>query len=264
MPFIQVANRFEKRILVWDGEPTKNPTKDKRFIWIDLIGRWKIEDPLKFLQTVNNEFQAVRRLDDILESQTKTIVSGEDLIEIVRNSNRQLEKTVIDESAHLGGASSAMDIKYGRDELRKQILSRAKIIVAQYGIDLVDVQIKRLNYTTEVREKIYDRMIAERKRAAEKFRSEGEGKKAETEGKTVRELARIESEAYRKTQEIRGKADAEATAIYADAYNQGADFYDFTKSLETYKATIDSNSTLILGTDNDYLKFLKKINPQTQ
>jgi modulator of FtsH protease HflC len=258
IPFTQHVNRFES-LLEWDGDAMKNPTKDKRFIWIDSTARWRIVDPLKFLQTVRNELQARRRLDDIIESQTKTVVSGQTLIEIVRNSNRELTGDLFDSDRDAAELQRIDTIQFGRDALTRDILQRSKVIVDRYGIELVDMRIKRINYTDEVQEKIYERMIAERRRAAEKFRSEGQGRKAEIEGRTQKELKRITSEAYRKAQETRGKADAEASAIFAEAYQKNPEFYNFTKTLKTYESTIDRDTTLILSTDSDYFQFLTDV-----
>jgi len=260
-PFIQQANYFEKRLLEWDGSPNQIPTKDKRYIWVDTTARWRIADPLKFLQSVGSETGAHARLDDIIDSATRDYVTGHKLIEVVRNSNRLLSK--LEESeATLGTEDAAEEIKVGRDDLTRGILKQAKELIPQYGIELIDVRIKRINYVREVRRKVYDRMISERKRAAEQYRSEGQGKKAEVEGEMKKELKRITSEAYRKAQEIKGKADAEAIKIYAEAYNKDPDFYSFLKTLETYKDTIDEKSTIILTTDSDYYEYLKDLEHQ--
>ncbi len=264
MPFVQKVNTLEKRILEWDGEPKENPTQDKRFMVIDLTARWRIDDPLKFLQTVGSGRGAQDRLSDILEAQTKTTVASQVLNEVVRNSNRKLEVELVGASGDFGEGKKIAEIKYGRNALTREILERSKERIAEFGIELVDVRIKRINYIERVRKEIYGRMIAERKRAAEKFRSEGQGRKAEIEGRKEKELQRIKSEAYRKAEEIRGKADAEATRVYADAYQKDPEFYTFTKTLETYKTTIDKKSTLILSTEGDYFKFLKKIVPGEQ
>jgi len=260
-PFIDVVNRFEKRLLEWDGDPNQIPTKDKRFIWIDTTARWKIVDPLKFLQSVGDERGAQARLDDILDAEVRDVVTEQPLIEIVRSSNREFSETLLAEKQELSQLTRLEIAKKGRQALTREILKRAQLHMPRYGIELIDMRIKRINYIDEVREKIYDRMIAERRRAAEKFRSEGEGRRAEIEGRTERDLKKISSEAYRKAQVVKGKADAEATAIYAKSFGQDADFYDFVKTLDTYKASIDSNSTLILTTDSDYFKYLKGINP---
>ncbi len=260
-PFIQQANYFEKRLLEWDGSPNQIPTKDKRYIWVDTTARWRIADPLKFLQSVGSETGAHARLDDIIDSATRDYVTGHKLIEVVRNSNRLLSKLEESEVA-IESEDVVEKIKVGRDDLTRGILKQAKELIPQYGIELMDVRIKRINYVKEVRRKVYDRMISERKRAAEQYRSEGQGKKAEVEGEMKKELKRITSEAYRKAQEIKGKADAEAIKIYAEAYNKDPDFYSFLKTLETYKETIDGKSTIILTTDSDYYEYLKDLGQQ--
>jgi len=257
-PLIQEAHYFEKRLLDWDGDPNQIPTKDKKYIWVDTIARWKIIDPLKFLQSVGNEMGAQSRLDDIINSATRDAVTSHLLVDTVRNTNRILESTKEGEDVIV--TDEALErIEVGRMQLTRAILDKAKVLAPQYGIDIVDVRIKRINYVEDVRNKVYDRMIAERKRAAEKYRSEGMGKSAEIEGQVAKELKLITSEAYRKAQILTGKADAEAINIYAGAYGLGPEFYSFMKTLETYKTTIDDNSTIILTTDSDYYRYLKGI-----
>jgi membrane protease subunit HflC len=255
-PFIQQAHYFEKRLLDWDGEPNQIPTRDKKYIWVDTIARWKIVDALKFLQSVGNEMGAQSRLDDIINSATRDAVTNHLLVEAVRNTNRILEAKELGEDAIV--SEEALErLEVGRQQLTRAILGKAKVLAPQYGIEIVDARIKRVNYVEDVRNKVYDRMIAERKRAAEKYRSEGLGKSAEIQGQVGKELKLITSEAYRQAQGLVGKADAEAIGIYAGAYNQDAGFYSFMKTLETYKHTIDENSTIILTTDSDYYKYLK-------
>lgn len=258
-PFIQEAHYFEKRLLAWDGDPNQIPTKDKKYIWVDTMARWKIVDALKFLQSVGNELSANSRLDDIINSATRDAVTSHQLVEAVRNSNRILEnKELLGEDAIV--SEEALErIEIGREQLTRSILDKAKVLAPQYGIEILDVRIKRVNYVIDVRNKVYDRMIAERKRAAEKYRSEGIGKSAEIEGQIGKELKLITSEAYRKAQAIVGKADAEAISIYAGSYTQDPEFYSFLKTLETYKNTIDATSTIILTTDSEYYKYLKGI-----
>ncbi|MBN1527130.1 MAG: protease modulator HflC [Candidatus Omnitrophica bacterium] len=256
IPLIQEAHYFEKRLLDWDGDPNQIPTKDKKYIWVDTIARWKIVDPLKFLQSVGNEMSAQSRLDDIINSATRDAVTSHLLVEAVRDSNRILEsKEEGDDVIVTDEALERIDV--GRKQLTRAILEKAKVLAPQYGIELVDVRIKRINYVEDVRNKVYDRMIAERKRAAEKYRSEGMGKSAEIEGQVAKELKLITSEAYRQAQILTGKADGEAIKIYAKAYALGPEFYSFMKTLETYKTTIDDNSTIILTTDSDYYRYLK-------
>ena len=259
IPFIQQANYFEKRILEWDGNPNQVPTKDKKYIWVDTTARWKIVDALKFLQSVTNETGAQARLDDVIDSATRDFVTSHNLVEAVRNTNRIIEERAAEQldepSDQLAGELEK--IAFGRDALTRGILQEAAKIVPQYGIEIVDVRIKRINYVSEVQQKVFDRMISERKRAAEQYRSEGQGKKAEIEGQTGKELKQIQSEAYKVAEEIKGKADAEAIGIYADAYNRDPNFYAFLKTLDTYKNTIDEGTTIILTTDSEYLTYLK-------
>ena len=257
-PLIQEAHYFEKRLLEWDGDPNQIPTQDKKYIWVDTIARWKIVDALKFLQSVGNEMNAQGRLDDIINSATRDVITSHLLVEAVRDSNRILESEA--EGEDMIVTDEALErIEVGRKMLEGAILEKAKVLAPQYGIDIVDMRIKRVTYVDEVRNKVYERMIAERKRAAEKYRSEGQGKSAEIEGQVAKELKAITSEAYRQAQIITGKADAEAISIYAAAYSQNPDFYSFMKTLETYKDTIDEKSTVILTTDSDYYKYIKSL-----
>ncbi|NQT26232.1 protease modulator HflC [candidate division KSB1 bacterium] len=254
-PFIQNLNIFDKRILSWDGDPNQIPTKDKRYIWVDVTARWKIVDPLIFLQSVRNESGAQGKLDDIVDAATRDYVSNNVLLELVRNSNRPF--SVVDVELNQDSSNVMDKISLGRGAITQQILADAQPSMIQFGIELVDVMIKRINYVEDVRKKVYERMISERKRIAERYRSEGQGQMAEIDGKRERELQRIQSEAYMTAQQIRGQADAEATRIYADAYNLDADFYEFLKTLDTYKTTIDENTSLILSTKSAYFKYFK-------
>lgn len=258
IPFIQKVNYFEKRILAWDGLPTQVPTKDKRYIWVDTTARWKIVDPLKFLQSVGREMVALGRLDDIIDSATRNQITGHLLYELVRDSGREFVQTEVS----LEIEEELGVVQYGREEISRGILAEAALLVPQFGIELVDVRIKRLNYVERVREGVYARMIAERERVAELYRSEGEGVRAEIEGRRAKELQRITSEAYRTAQEIKGEADAEATKIYADAYSKGPEFYSFLRTLEIYEKTMDENTQLIMTTDNDFYGYLKTISPE--
>jgi membrane protease subunit HflC len=261
----QTANFFEKRILQWDGDPDQIPTKDKRYIWVDTTARWRIKDALKYMQSVGSFESAQSRLDDILDGITRDVVSSNVLVEAIRNSNRLVETAMnnIDEADMEVGQTKLETISIGRESISREILLRAQELVPRYGIELVDLRIKRINYIEDVRRKVYERMISERKRAAEKFRSEGQGKKAEIEGQMSKELQEIEAEAYRQGEVIKGKADAEAIKIYADAYNMDPEFYSFVKSLETYRKAVNSNTTLILSTDNELYRYLDGINPKT-
>lgn len=260
IPFIQQANYFEKRILQWDGYPNQIPTKDKKYIWVDTTARWKIVDALKFLQSVSNETGAHARLDDIIDSATRDFVTSHNLVEVVRDSNRLLKERQAESMDDLEFSGEDLEeIKVGREALTRGILKEASRLVPQYGIELIDVRIKRINYVEEVQRRVYERMISERKRAAERYRSEGRGKRAEIEGQVEKELNQIRSEAYRKAEEVKGKADAEAIKIYADAYNKDPEFYSFVKTLDTYRNTVDENTTVIMTTEGDYFRYLKDV-----
>lgn len=254
-PFIQKTNYFEKRWLEWDGDPNQIPTRDKKYIWMDTYARWRISDPLVFFQRVRDERGAQSRLDDIVDGETRNAIAKFDLIEIVRSSNRELELT--EETILLETLEAIAKIEVGREKIAQIILENASKITPQFGVELRDVRVKRINYVDEVQQKVFDRMIAERKRIAAKYRSEGDGKSAEIRGQKEKELKRIQSEAYRTAQEIKGKADAEATRIYAQAYSVDPEFYQFLKTLETYRTSLDSETWLVLSTDSEFLKFLK-------
>ena len=255
IPFIQRSNFFEKRFLEWDGNPNQVPTRDKRFIWVDTYARWRIVDPLLFFQRLRDERGAQSRLDDILDGETRNAVARHDLIELVRSSNRNPEDVLIESEEE---AAILEEIARGRREVTRQILETAAGRTADLGIELLDLRFKRINYVEEVQQDVFARMIAERQRIAEEFRSEGQGESARIHGERERELAQIQSEAYRRAEELRGEADANATSIYADAYNRDGDFYAFTKSLETYEATMDPSTLFILGTDSELLQFLER------
>ena len=254
-PFIQKANYFEKRWLEWDGDANQIPTKDKKFIWIDTYARWRISDPLVYFQRVRDERGAQSRIDDIIDGETRNAIAEYDLIEIVRSSNREFELT--EELVILDIATAISEIKTGREKIAQTILERSSEKTPEIGVELRDVKIKRVNYVDEVQMKVFDRMIAERQRIAAKYRSEGDGSSAEIRGQKERELKRIQSGAYRTAQEIKGKADAEATSIYAKAYNLDPEFYQFMKTLETYRVVMDQETWLILSTDAEFLKYLK-------
>jgi len=254
MPFIQKANYFEKRWLEWEGDSNQIPTKDKKYIWVETYCRWRISDPLVFFQRVQDERGAHSRLDDIVDGETRNAVANYDLIEIVRSTNRPFEQS--EESTGTDTAVNAK-IELGRDKIAKIILEKADKITPEFGVEIKDVQIKRVNYVDEVQKKVFERMIAERQRIASKYRSEGDGKSAEIRGQKEKELKRIQSEAYRKAQEIMGKADAEATRIYAAAYNLDPELYQFLKTLETYRTSLAKDTWLVLSTDSEFLRFLK-------
>lgn len=254
-PFVDTVNRFDKRWLEWDGDPNQIPTKDKKYIFVDTFARWRIADPLKFLQAVRTEPEAQSRLDDIIDGKTRNVIARYDLIEIVRTSNRPFEVT---EELKQLAPEKGVKITAGRAKLEQEILEMAAAVTPDYGIELVDVRFKRTEYIEGVRKEVYDRMISERKRIAARYRSEGQGRSAEIRGSVERELKRIRSEAYRKAEEIKGKADAEATKIYAEAYNRDPEFYAFVKTLETWENSLGGETKLLLTTDSDFLKYMKK------
>jgi membrane protease subunit HflC len=258
VPLVQEVNYFPKNLLQWDGNPGQIPTLDKTYIWVDTFARWKIVDPIKFFQTVNNTVSALARLDDIIDPAVRNFITSYSLIETVRKSARELDTFEIGmmETKNYEFQSS-FSIKTGRELIMKGILEQAQPKLAQFGIELVDVKIKRINYVTEVRDSVYARMVAERKQIAEKFRSEGHGEAQKIAGEKERDLKRITSEAYKKAQEIQGKADAEATKIYAKAFGSDPAFYSFMKSLEVYNESLGKDTSLLLSTDSELFKYLK-------
>ena len=265
IPFIQQVNPIDKRILEWDGAPSNMPTKDKLYIAVDLFARWRIVEPLQFFQRLRDERSAQSRLDDILGSETRNAVAKHKLIEIVRTTrdrtplqDESLGETSLDT---LGGL---VPIVKGRKLIEEEIFAAAASKVGVFGIELLDIRFKRINYNESVRPKIYDRMISERRQIAERFRSEGNGEAARITGNRERELNRIRSEAYREVEEIRGIADATATQIYADAYAQSdvaADFYEFQKTMDMYKSVVSTNTTLILSTTSEAFQYLNSMEP---
>jgi membrane protease subunit HflC len=252
-PILEQINRFEKRLMEWDGKPTQVPTQDKRYIWVDSFARWRILDPLKFFQRVRNETSAHALLDDIINSEVRNQISNQLLIDAIRTSNRPMAMMLKLEGEQ---SSEVTEVLVGRDEITARILERASPAAREYGMELVDIRIKRINYVEQVRTAVYERMIVERKRIAAKYRSEGEGEMMEIQGKKEKEEKQILSEAYRQSQEIMGKADAEAIKIYAEAYSKDPEFYSFLKTLESYEENLQKSSTVILSTDSEYLKYL--------
>jgi modulator of FtsH protease HflC len=251
MPFLQKANFFDKRFLEWDGAPNEVPTKDKRFIYVDTYARWQIVDPLLFFQRLRDERGAQSRLDDILDGETRTTIAQHNLIEAVRSTNREfVVSSAMDESAK--------EIIAGRVALEKEVLDNARVRTEVLGIEILDFQFKRTNYADVDRPKVYERMISERKRIAEEYRSEGAGEAARISGSKDKDLKEITSEAYRQAQEIEGKADAEAADVYASAYNRDPEFYRFLKTMEVYRTTLDSGTILMLSTEGEFLKYLEK------
>ncbi|MBI4054499.1 MAG: protease modulator HflC [Elusimicrobia bacterium] len=268
LPLIQKVHRLDKRILNWDGDPNQIPTKDKKYIWVDTTARWRIVDPLLFIQTVQTEAGAERRLNGILDSATRDTISNHNLVEAVRNSNALLDKIktkleVQKKGEILPGAEEEVTgeiepVSVGREELSNIIIQKAKRGLKEFGVDLIDVQLRRIAYEASVEAKVYERMISERQRIAQKIRSVGLGEQAKIQGKINKDLQGIESEAYRKAQAIKGEAEGRAIRIYAQAMNTDPEFYEFIRTLEAYKKGIPQDSTLILSTDSKFLELLRK------
>jgi len=256
MPLIQKAQYFDKRFLEWDGDRNQLPTRDKRFIFVDTYARWRITDPLQFFKRLRDERSAQSRLDDILDGETRNTIARHNLIEVVRTSNREF--VVIEELAAADQLDETMEqIVDGRAALAEEVLIAAMARVADLGIEVLDFRFKRLNYVPEVRHEVYARMISERQRIAERFRSEGAGESARISGEKERELKKIRSEAYREAQEIKGKADASAADIYSKAYNRDPEFYRFLKTMDVFKQILDRETILLLGTDGDLMRYLE-------
>lgn len=254
LPVLQKANYFEKRFLEWDGDPNQITTEDKRFIWVDAFARWRISDPLLFFQRLRDERGAQSRLDDLLDGATRSTIAKHELIEVVRSSNRAFAVSSDSPEAE----EKPKKVEFGRTKLEAEVLANARARSAGLGIEILDFRFKRIDYEERVRQEVYTRMISERQRIAEEYRSEGAGEAARIAGDKERELKTIESDAYRKSQEIRGKADAEAADIFAKAYNKDPDFYSFLKTLEVYKTSIGPDTTLILGTDGEFLRYIEQ------
>jgi len=254
-PLVQLVHTFDKRWLEFEGSANQIPTKDKKYIWVETYARWRIVDPLKFYQNVGDERGAQSRLDDIIDGQTRNAVASFDLIEIVRSSNREFQLT--EDLVGIGAGEAAAKILTGRSKVAQIILDKAAKITPEFGIELVDVRFKRLNYTDSVQQTVFQRMISERKRIAERSRSEGQGKAAEIRGQKERDTLAASSEGYKKAQEKKGAADATSTAIYARAYGRDPEFYQFMKSMDTLQTSLDEKSWLILSTDSELLKYLK-------
>ncbi|MGB5162295.1 MAG: protease modulator HflC [Thermoanaerobaculia bacterium] len=260
IPFIQKLHRFDRRFLEWEGAVAELPTKDKVFILVDGYARWRISDPLLFFQRLRNEMGAQSRLDDILDGETRNAIAKHELLQVTRSTNRvpEVDEAMPELKGHLE------EISEGREDIRQQVLEAGQARTSDLGIEVLDVQFKRINYGEQVLQDVYQRMTSERRRIAERFRSEGQGEKAGILGDMDRELKRIQSEAYREAEGIRGRADAEATDIYAKAYNQSADarsFYEFLKTMETFEATVDPETLLLLSTDGDFYRYLKGSGP---
>lgn len=261
VPFVEEAHYFDKRFLEWDGSPNQIQTKEKRFIWVDTYARWRIVDPLLFFQRVRDERGAQSRLDDILDGETRNAIALHNLVEIVRTSNREYSSS--GEFSDTESTGSLQKIEYGREKIVKEIIASSAPRTLELGIELLDLKLKRINYVDEVQRKIFERMITERKRIADKFRSEGQGEASKILGNKDRELKKIQSGAYRTAQEIKGKADAQASSIYAKAYNQNSasrEFYSFIKTMETYNSTMSEKDWLVLSTKGDFFKYLQNKN----
>jgi membrane protease subunit HflC len=266
VPFIQDINPVEKRVLEWNGEASDMPTKDKLYISVDIFARWRITDPLQYYLRLRDERSAQSRLDDILGSETRNAVAKHELIEIIRTTKGRVplrDSTILDDDQQ-GDIGGLLPIRKGRKLAEQEIFGAASEKVRVFGIELLDIRFKRINYNESVRPKIYDRMISERRQIAQRFVSEGHGEAARIRGDRVRGLDKIHSEAYRAVEEIRGVADAKATEIYSNAYNQSnesAAFYEFTRTMQSYDDMISKNSTLVFSTDSDLFKFLKRMDP---
>lgn len=254
VPFMQELHEFDNRILEWDGYQSEIPTRDKKFIWIDVTGRWRIEDPLKFLKTVHNEKSAQSRLDDIMDGITRNLITRHNLVDVVRSTNDILKVKASEED--ISAESDYEKIEDGREAITRAILTSASSVVKDYGIELIDLRIKRIKFVASVQQKVFERMVSERKRSAEQLRSEGQGVRAEIQGQTEKELKKIQSESYREAQKIKGQADAEANKIYGDAFSKDPNYYAFTAALERYPDAL-RGSSLVLSTDNDFLKALE-------
>ncbi len=267
VPFIQDVNLIDKRVLEWDGNPSDMPTKDKLYVSVDLFARWRIVDPLQYFLRLHDERSAQSRLDDVLGSETRNAVAKHELIEIIRTTRDRvpLRDALVTDAGRPLDVGSLVPIHKGRKQVEQEIFAEAAQKVRVFGIELLDIRFKRINYNESVRPKIYDRMVSERRQIAERFLSEGNGEAARIRGNRLRDMNKIQSEAYRQVEEIRGVADAKATEIYAKAYNQSPEavtFYEFTRTMQAYKSLIADNTTLVLSTDSDLFKFLKGISPK--
>lgn len=263
IPFIQTVNRIDKRILEWDGSPSDMPTKDKLYVSVDLFARWRITDPMAYFLRLRDERSAQSRLDDILGSETRNMVARNELIEIVRTTKdrKPSQDSTLTDNQGNSSIGILLPIKNGRESVEAAIYKAAAEKVRVFGIELLDIRFKRINYTETVQPKIFERMISERRQIAERFRSEGNGEAARIRGNLMRDKDRIQSEAYKQVEQIRGEGDAKAAEIYANAFNQSSDsasFYQFTRTLDTYRSVITSDATLLLSTDSELYRFLKQ------
>ena len=265
LPFVQEVRRYDKRVISWDGDPNQIPTRGEQFISVDTTARWRIVEPLTFLQRVQNERGATMRLNDILDSVVRDKISSTDLVEIVRSKDWEVSQDDLERVQVAGKEDEEIltkEIKTGREELVREIFEQASSQMAAMGIALEDIRIKRIDYVEAVQQRVFERMIAERQRIAEQFRSEGQGRAAEIDGDTERDLSKIRSEANRQAEIIRGQADADASRIYSEAYGADPEFYAFLRTLESYPNTVGPSSTLILGTDSEYFRYLRDVSVQ--
>ena len=256
LPLIQNVHRFDKRWLEYDGDANEIPTRDKKYIWVDTYARWRVSDALRFFQAVHDERGGQSRLDDIVDGETRNAVASFDLIEIVRSSNRDFQLT--GELEGVGAAEAMARIKSGREKIAAQILERAAKITPEFGVELVDVRFKRIKYTESVQGAVFQRMITERKRIAERSRSEGQGRAAEIRGQKERDVLAATSVGYKSAQELKGKADAKAASVYARAYGRDPGFYEFFKAMDTLKLALDKDATVILSTDSELLRYMRE------
>ncbi len=259
LPFVQEVRRFDKRLIAWDGDPNQIPTRGEQFISVDTTARWRIADPLRFLQRVQNERGATLRLNDILDSVVRDHISASDLVEIVRSKDWEVSREDLARAQAITEGDEEIllqRVSTGREELTRSILQTAQRHMPEYGIELVDIRIKRIDYVEAVQQRVFDRMIAERQRIAEQFRSEGQGRAAEIDGETQRRLAEISSEARRLAELIRGEADAEATRVYNEAFGADPEFYAFFRTLESYSRSLGEKTTILLNADSEYIRYL--------
>lgn len=254
-PFVQDIHSFDKRWLEWEDTPNQIPTRDKKYIWIDVFARWRISDPVRFYKRLHDEQTAQSRLDDIIDGEVRNVIANHDLIDIVRSTPREFEHG--DEADETTDDDTVFTPTIGREKIALLVLEKAARIMPDYGVELADIKVRRVNYVESVQQKVFERMVSERKRIAERYRSQGSGKRAEIEGKVERELLRIRSEAYERAEQIRGKADAEAARIYADAYNRDPELYAFLKTMETYKTIVNEDTEILLSTDAPLLRYLR-------
>ncbi|KPQ18611.1 MAG: membrane protease subunit HflC [Algoriphagus marincola HL-49] len=259
IPFLHKVQFFDKRYLEWDGDKNQVPTKDKKFIFIDTYARWEITNPLQFFIRLRDERSAQSRLDDILDGETRNAIASHDLLDIVRSTNREPEIT----EDFMEEIEVLQDISVGRDEIERIVLEKANERTEDLGVRILDFRFKRMNYVDDVRDRVYDRMISERNRIADQFRSEGQGRARVIEGNKERDLAQIQSEAFREAEEIKGRADAEATAIYASAYNknrQSIELYKFLRTMESFEKSMDGSTSIVLSTDSEFFRYLRRLN----